>query len=55
MVNRDARLSRAVVFDISMLVDLRMREQGGDGELLSKWRRCVSMSVAFLPGEPSIV
>jgi two-component system, OmpR family, osmolarity sensor histidine kinase EnvZ len=46
------RLSRAVVSDISMLVDLRMREQGGDGELLSQMAGdAFSMSVAFLPGE----
>ena len=46
------RLSRAVVSDISMLVDLRMREQGGDGEMLSQMAGdAFSMSVAFLPGE----
>ena len=46
------RLSRAVVSDIAMLVDLRMREQGGDGELLSQMAGdAFSMSVAFLPGE----
>ena len=46
------RLSRAVVSDIAMLTDLRMREQGGDGELLSQMAGdAFSMSVAFLPGE----
>ena len=46
------RLSRAVVSDITMLVDLRMREQGGDGEMLSQMAGdAFSMSVAFLPGE----
>ena len=45
------RLSRAVVSDISMLVDLRMREQGGDGELLTNGGRCVFHVGRFLPGE----
>ena len=46
------RLSRAVVSDITMLVDLRMREQGGDGDMLSQMAGdAFSMSVAFLPGE----
>lgn len=46
------RLSRAAVSDIAMLVDLRMREQGGDSELLSQMAGdTFSMSVAFLPGE----
>ena len=46
------RLSRAVVSDISMLVDLRMREQGGDGDMLSQMAGdAFAMSVAFLPGE----
>ena len=46
------RLSSAAVNDIAMLVDLRMREQGGDSELLSQMAGdTFSMSVAFLPGE----
>lgn len=46
------RLSRAVVSDIAMLADLRMREQGGDSGLLSEMAGdAFSMSVAFLPGE----
>jgi two-component system osmolarity sensor histidine kinase EnvZ len=46
------RLSSAAVSDIAMLVDLRMREQGGDSELLSQMAGdTFSMSVAFLPGE----
>ena len=46
------RLSRAAVSDIAMLVDLRMREQGSDSELLSQMAGdTFSMSVAFLPGE----
>lgn len=46
------RLSRAVVSDITMLTDLRMRELGGDGELLSQLAGdAFAMSVAFLPGE----
>ncbi len=46
------RLSRAVVSDISMLTDLRMRDLGGDGELLSQMAGdAFAMSVAFLPGE----
>ena len=45
------RLSSAVVSDIDMLVNLRMREQGGDDDLLSQMANdAFSMSVAFLPG-----
>ena len=46
------RLSRAVVSDIAMLTDLRMREEGSNGALLSQMAGdAFSMSVAFLPGE----
>ena len=46
------RLSRAAVSDISILADLRMREQGSNSELLSQLAGdTLSMSVAFLPGE----
>ncbi len=46
------KLSNAVVNDISSLVDLRMREQGIDEELLSQLASdSFDMSIAFLPGE----
>ncbi len=46
------RLSSAVVSDIDMLVNLRMREQGGDDDLLSQMANdAFAMSVAFLPGD----
>ena len=46
------RLSSAAVSDIAILVDLRMREQGSDSELLSQMAGdTFSMSVAFLPCE----
>jgi len=49
---RDPRLSSAAVSDIAILVELRMREQGSDSELLSQIAGdTFSMSVAFLPGE----
>lgn len=45
-------LSRAAVSDIALLADLRMRQLGGDGELLSQMASdAFDVSVAFLPGE----
>ena len=45
------RLSRGVVGEIAMLADLRMREEGGDSERLSRLASdTFGMSVAFLPG-----
>ncbi len=46
------KLSNAVISDVAMLVDLRMRAQGGDGDLLSQLAKDnFNMSLAFLPGE----
>ena len=46
------RLSNAVVSDIALLAQLRMKEQGGDSYELSQLANdTFDMSVAFLPGE----